>query len=58
MILASSLGAALIMNLLLGLMAGALSTSYEYLALGYVAISGVVMQLVFHNAHWVCEAVI
>ncbi|KAK6058165.1 hypothetical protein COOONC_04268 [Cooperia oncophora] len=52
MILGASLGAAVSANLVLGFLTGQLSSSYEFLALGYVALSGVVMQLLFHNAHW------
>ncbi|KAK5977333.1 hypothetical protein GCK32_020739 [Trichostrongylus colubriformis] len=52
MILGASLGAAVSANIAIGVMTGQLSSSYDFLALGYVAISGVVMQLLFHDAHW------
>ncbi|VDO19631.1 unnamed protein product [Heligmosomoides polygyrus] len=53
MILGSAMAAALAANLFLGGITGTLSSSYEFLALGYVVICGAIMQVVIHDAHWV-----
>lgn len=55
MILGSAMAAALAANLFLGGITGTLSSSYEFLALGYVVICGAIMQVVIHDAHWVRE---
>lgn len=52
MILGSAMAAALAANLFLGGITGTLSSSYEFLALGYVVICGAIMQVVIHDAHW------
>ncbi|EPB68523.1 hypothetical protein ANCCEY_12393 [Ancylostoma ceylanicum] len=44
-----SLGAAFIVNLVLGAMFGTNTLSYQFLTLGYVAIAGFMMQLVLHD---------
>ncbi|KHJ76530.1 hypothetical protein OESDEN_23850 [Oesophagostomum dentatum] len=50
----SSIGAAFLANLILGLMFVGMSLSYQVLTLGYVGVAGLVMQLVFHDAQSVC----
>ncbi|EYC05769.1 hypothetical protein Y032_0080g1349 [Ancylostoma ceylanicum] len=48
-----SLGAAFIVNLVLGAMFGTNTLSYQFLTLGYVAIAGFMMQLVLHDVQMV-----
>ncbi|KJH50695.1 hypothetical protein DICVIV_03135 [Dictyocaulus viviparus] len=50
-ILGASLGAALAMNLILGALFDLLTLSYMFLTLGYIAIGGITMQLVFDRCH-------
>ncbi|PIO65265.1 hypothetical protein TELCIR_13075 [Teladorsagia circumcincta] len=52
MILCASLGSAVSAHLVIGALTGQLGAAYEFLALGYVALSGIIMQLLFHTAQW------
>ncbi|CAJ0608656.1 unnamed protein product [Cylicocyclus nassatus] len=49
-IIGASLGAALLVNMILGIMIVENSVSYQFLTLGYCGIAGIVMQLVFYDA--------
>uniref|UniRef100_A0A0K0DMW8 MFS transporter n=1 Tax=Angiostrongylus cantonensis TaxID=6313 RepID=A0A0K0DMW8_ANGCA len=51
MLISAALGAPLCANFLLGAFYGKLITSYNFLSLGYTAIGGIIMQLLFHKAH-------
>ncbi|VDM63780.1 unnamed protein product [Angiostrongylus costaricensis] len=51
MLISATLGAPLCANLLLGAFYGKLTMSYTFLSLGYIAIGGIIMQLLFYKAH-------